>query len=63
MMRVWGKRMPWDSGVWMWFEYFHPAWPRFKYIGDVGMSDEGLEMNPAKKHIVVDLGEVCTILS
>ncbi len=55
--------MLWDSGVWMWFEYFHTVWLRLKYIKDVGISNEGLEMNPAKKHIVVDLGEVCTILS
>jgi len=47
----------------MWFEYFHTVWLRLKYIKDVGISNEGLEMNPAKKHIVVDLGEVCTILS
>lgn len=61
--------MLWDSGVWMWFEskdedeYFHPIWHRFKYIKNVCISDEELEINKEKMHIVADLGEVCTILS
>ena len=36
--------MLWDSGVWMWFEYFHTAWLRFKCVGDVGISEWMIEL-------------------
>lgn len=48
MMRAWGRKTLWDSGVWRLFEYFHPVWLRFKYIGDVDLSGKELEMNKAK---------------
>lgn len=63
MMRGLGRKTLWGSGVWMWFEYFHTAWLRLKYIGNVNVCDGGLEMNKVKRHIVADLGEVCTTLS
>lgn len=55
--------MLWGLGVWGLFEYFCLAWLRFKCVGDANVRDGGLEMNKMKRHIVADLGEVCTTLS